>query len=102
MNGVMVLQQPLLTIADNGFMVYYLPKPGAALTQVPCLQGQSDANPLGIAPFLAYRFGTSGVYLQTADMVALYDWNTKGILSSIRSSLWESLGLGKSFMECIC
>jgi hypothetical protein len=40
--------------------------------------GQSDANPLGIAPFLAYRFGTSGVYLQTADMVALYDWNTKG------------------------
>lgn len=40
--------------------------------------GQSDANPLGIAPFLAYRFGTSGIYLQTADMVALYDWNTKG------------------------
>ncbi len=40
--------------------------------------GQSDANPLGIAPFLAYRFGSSGVYLQTADIVALYDWNTKG------------------------
>ena len=40
--------------------------------------GQSDANPLGIAPFLAYRFGTSGIYLQTADIVALYDWNTKG------------------------
>ena len=40
--------------------------------------GQSDANPLGIAPFLAYRFGSTGIYLQTADMVALYDWNTKG------------------------
>ncbi len=40
--------------------------------------GQSDANPLGIAPFLAYRFGSSGIYLQTADMVALYDWNTQG------------------------
>lgn len=40
--------------------------------------GTSDINPLGIAPFLAYRFGTSGIYLQTADMVALYDWNTKG------------------------
>ncbi len=40
--------------------------------------GTSDANPLGIAPFLAYRFGTTGLYLQTADMVALYDWNTKG------------------------
>ena len=40
--------------------------------------GQSDANPLGIAPFLSYRFGTSGIYLQNADMVALYDWNTKG------------------------
>ena len=40
--------------------------------------GQSDANPLGIAPFLSYRFGTSGIYVQTADLVALYDWNTKG------------------------
>ena len=40
--------------------------------------GVSDSNPLGIAPFLAYRFGTTGMYLQTADMVALYDWNTKG------------------------
>ena len=40
--------------------------------------GTSDINPLGIAPFLAYRFGSTGIYLQTADMVALYDWNTKG------------------------
>jgi hypothetical protein len=40
--------------------------------------GESDINPLGIAPFLAYRFGTTGIYLQTADMVALYDWNTGG------------------------
>jgi len=38
--------------------------------------GKSDANPLGIAPFLAYRFGSSGLYLQTADLVALYDWDT--------------------------
>jgi hypothetical protein len=37
--------------------------------------GTSDANPLGIAPFLAYRFGSSGLYLQTADLVALYDWD---------------------------
>ena len=40
--------------------------------------GTSDINPLGIAPFLAYRFGTTGLYVQSADMVALYDWNTKG------------------------
>jgi hypothetical protein len=40
--------------------------------------GTSDINPLGVAPFLAYRFGASGMYLQTADLVALYDWNTKG------------------------
>ena len=40
--------------------------------------GESDVNPLGIAPFLAYRFGKTGLYLQTADMVALYDWKTKG------------------------
>ncbi len=39
--------------------------------------GKSDANPLGIAPFLAYRFASSGFYLQTADLVALYDWDTK-------------------------
>lgn len=40
--------------------------------------GQSDTNPLGISPFLAYRFGTTGFYLQTADIVAQYDWNTRG------------------------
>lgn len=39
--------------------------------------GVSDSNPLGIAPFLNYRFGSSGLYLGTADLVALYDWNTK-------------------------
>lgn len=40
--------------------------------------GVSDSNPLGIAPFLNYRFGTTGMYLGTADLVALYDWNTGG------------------------
>ena len=45
--------------------------------------GESDANPLGIAPFLNYRFGASGVYLGTPDMVALYDWNTKGFYMPI-------------------
>ncbi len=39
---------------------------------------QSDVNPLGIAPFLAYRFGKTGLYVQTADIVALYDWKSKG------------------------
>lgn len=39
--------------------------------------GESDINPLGIAPFLAYRFGSSGFYLQNADIVALYDWTSK-------------------------
>jgi hypothetical protein len=37
--------------------------------------GTSDTNPLGIAPFLAYRFG-GGWYVQTADMVAQYDWDS--------------------------
>ena len=40
--------------------------------------GQSDVNPLGIAPFVNYRFGTTGLYIGTADMVALYDWNGGG------------------------
>lgn len=38
--------------------------------------GQSDTNPLGIAPFVNYRFGSSGLYLQTADIVAQYDWDS--------------------------
>ena len=38
--------------------------------------GQSDVNPLGIAPFVNYRFGKTGLYLQTADIVALYDWDS--------------------------
>lgn len=38
----------------------------------------TDANPLGISPFLTYRFGDSGFYVQTADLVALYDWDTGG------------------------
>lgn len=33
-----------------------------------------DTNPLGIAPFLAYRIA-DGWYVQTADLVAQYDWN---------------------------
>lgn len=55
--------------------------------------GESDANPLGIAPFLNYRFGDSGIYLGTADMVALYDWNTKGFYLPI------GLRFGKVFVK---
>jgi len=40
--------------------------------------GQSDTNPLGIAPFVNYRFGSTGLYLGTADLVALYDWKSGG------------------------
>jgi len=38
--------------------------------------GASDSNPLGIAPFVNYRIGSNGWYVQTADIIALYDWNT--------------------------
>jgi len=38
--------------------------------------GDSDVNPLGIAPFLSYRFGKTGLYLQTGDIVAQYDWKS--------------------------
>jgi hypothetical protein len=37
--------------------------------------GTSDANPLGIAPFLNYRLG-KGWYIGNGDMVALWDWDT--------------------------
>lgn len=43
----------------------------------------SDTNPLGIAPFVNYRFGTTGIYLQTADIVAQYDWKTRKFYAPI-------------------
>jgi hypothetical protein len=36
----------------------------------------ADTNPLGIAPFLNYRIGKTGLYVGTGDIVALYDWNS--------------------------
>ena len=39
--------------------------------------GGSNTNPLGIAPILNFRFGSSGWYIGNGDMVALYDWNNK-------------------------
>ena len=47
--------------------------------------GKSDTNPLGIAPFVNYRFGSSGWYIQTGDIVAQYDWKS--------SSFYLPLGL---------
>jgi len=58
--------------------------------------GVSDSNPLGIAPFLNYRFGTSGFYLGTPDMVALYDWNTKGFYLPIGARFGKVLVLEKA------
>lgn len=39
-------------------------------------ENNTDTNPLGIAPFVNYRIGSKGWYVQTADIVAQYDWNT--------------------------
>jgi hypothetical protein len=58
--------------------------------------GESDSNPLGIAPFLNYRFGTSGFYLGTADLVALYDWNTKGFYLPIGARFGKVVVLEKA------
>lgn len=60
--------------------------------------GESDVNPLGIAPFLAYRFGKTGIYLQTADMVALYDWKSGGFYLPVglrfgKVWVWEKASL---------
>ena len=40
--------------------------------------GTSDANALGIAPFLNYRIG-GGWYVGNGDMVARYDWDSKSL-----------------------
>lgn len=40
--------------------------------------GNSNTNPLGIAPFLNYRIGDNGLYAGNGDMVALYSWDTGG------------------------
>ena len=46
-------------------------------------EGSSDTNPLGISPFLNYRIGSKGIYVQTADIVALYNWNTSNFYMPI-------------------
>lgn len=50
----------------------------------PSLQqnGTSDTNPLGIAPFLAYRIG-KGYYVQTADLIIQYDWDKSEVYMPI-------------------
>jgi hypothetical protein len=60
--------------------------------------GQSDTNPLGISPFVNYRFGKSGFYVQTADIVALYDWDSQGFYLPIGGRfgkvwVWETSSL---------
>jgi len=60
--------------------------------------GQTDTNPLGIAPFVNYRFGKSGFYVQTVDLVALYDWGSKGFYLPIGARfgkvwVWEKSSL---------
>ena len=52
----------------------------------------SDTNPLGVAPFLAYRMG-AGWYVQNADMVALYDWDSGSFYMPI------GVRLGKVFVR---
>jgi len=59
---------------------------------------ESDVNPLGIAPFVNYRFGKTGLYVQTADLVALYDWNSGQIYIPIGGRfgkvwVWEKSSL---------
>ncbi len=61
--------------------------------------GNSDANPLGIAPFLNYRFGSSGYYLGNGDMVLLYDWNTKGVFMPIGARFGKVWVLSKGSLN---
>jgi hypothetical protein len=44
--------------------------------------GETDTNPLGIAPFLNYRIG-NGWYVGNGDMVIQYDWKTKKVYMPI-------------------
>jgi len=59
-------------------------------------EGSSDTNPLGIAPFLNYRFGSKGFYVQTADIVALYNWNTSNFYMPIGARLGKVWVLEKA------
>ena len=44
--------------------------------------GQTDTNPLGIAPFLNYRLG-KGWYIGNGDMVAQWDWDSSSFYMPI-------------------
>jgi hypothetical protein len=52
--------------------------------------GQSDTNPLGLAPFLNYQMG-GGWYIGNGDMVMQYDWDSKKVYVPI------GVRLGKVF-----
>ena len=57
--------------------------------------GDSDTNPLGIAPFLNYRIA-NGWYVQTADLVIQYDWDSGNIYVPIGARLGKVLVFEKS------
>ena len=59
-------------------------------------EGTSDTNPLGIAPFVNYRFGSKGFYVQTADIVALYNWDTGNFYLPIGARLGKVWVLEKA------
>jgi len=45
--------------------------------------GGSNTNPLGIAPIVVYRFGSSGWYIGNGDLVLRYDWTNKKFYAPI-------------------
>lgn len=59
-------------------------------------EGSSDTNPLGIAPFVNYRIGSEGWYVQTADIVAQYSWDTRNFYLPIGARIGKVWVLEKA------
>lgn len=70
------LAAAIVNNTNNWFYGLLLTQSWRSIDPMALPPGQSDTNPLGIAPFVNYRFGSSGLYLQTADIVAQYDWDS--------------------------
>lgn len=80
----------VVNTSGNWFYGLLLTQSWQAVDPMNLPAGQSDTNPLGLAPFLNYQMG-GGWYIGNGDMVMQYDWDSKKVYVPI------GVRLGKVF-----
>lgn len=80
----------VVNTSGNWFYGLLLTQSWQAVDPMNLPAGQSDTNPLGLAPFLNFQMG-GGWYVGNGDMVMQYDWDSKKVYIPI------GVRLGKVF-----